>query len=159
MSVNIRSEDRRCVGDPSEGTRFSTGIRVDLMDADFLLEIGKIMHVGAVKYGEFNWRKGLNGEKGGVNHALQHLAEYMADKPCNYGHRETHLAQVAVNVMFEFHFERNRRLANEAAEAEMNARAQAKDNLEARLAVEYKGLSNEERRRLNKAIGVAKKKK
>ena len=93
------------------GKRFQTGIRMDLLDPDFLQEMGKIMHVGAVKYGDLNWKKGLSGEKGGLNHALQHLMQYMNKTPCDYGEREVHLAQVAVNAMFEYYFARKEREA------------------------------------------------
>lgn len=95
--------------DPQDGgaKRFDTGVRLDLLVPEFLVEMAKIMCVGAKKYGELNWKKGgLTGEKGGVNHALHHLLQYMADEPCDYGPRETHLAQVAVNAMFEFWYAR-----------------------------------------------------
>ncbi len=126
-------------------TRYSTGVRIDLVDPDFLVEMGKIMHVGAQKYGELNWKKGLSGEKGGVNHAFQHLTDYVADKPCDYGPRETHLAQVAINAMFEFHFERQRRLACQNAEAEMQRRADAREQEAQIMASKYAGLSRAER--------------
>ncbi len=128
-----------------EGTRYTTGVRMDLLDSDFITEMGKIMHVGAQKYGEFNWKKGLSGEKGGINHAFQHLADYNADKPCDYGPRETHLAQVAINAMFEFFFERGRRLANEAAKVEMQRKADERKHQADELARKYSGLSRSER--------------
>lgn len=83
--------------------RYDTGVRMDLLIPQFLIEMGKIMSVGEKKYGELNWQKGgLKGEKGGVNHALQHIMQYMNDDPCDYGPRHCHLAQVAVNAMFEW---------------------------------------------------------
>jgi hypothetical protein len=89
--------------------RFEVGVRMDLLYGDFLIEMGKIMSVGARKYGENNWRKpGLDGDKSGANHALCHLMEYLENKPNDYGPREMHLAQVAVNAMFEFYHYRLR---------------------------------------------------
>ncbi len=136
--------EQDCVSQVS-ATRFGTGVRMDLIDSDFLREMGYIMHVGAIKYGELNWKKGLQGEKGGINHAFQHLADYNADKPCDYGPRETHLAQVAVNAMFEFYFERQRRLANEAVEIEIQRKAGEKKRAADELAAQYSGLSKTER--------------
>lgn len=97
-------------------TRYDTGKRYDLLDPIFLGAMAHIMHVGAIKYGDKNWLKGLAGAKGGVNHAFAHLCEYMENVPNDYGHREMHLAQVAVNAMFEYHFALEQRLLNEACE-------------------------------------------
>ncbi len=90
--------------------RVECGCRLDLLDPDFLLAMAHIMAVGAKKYGEKNWQKpGLDGEHGGVNHALKHLMEYQAGVPNDYGPEELHMAQVAVNAMFEhFHCKRKR---------------------------------------------------
>lgn len=65
-----------------------------------------IMKVGADKYGALNWQKGLTGGKSGLNHALKHLNEYMQGTQNDYGPRSMHLAQVAVNCMFEAYFAR-----------------------------------------------------
>lgn len=94
-------------------TRYDVGVRMDLLDPTFLQEMGKIMSHGAKKYGELNWKKGLSGENGGLNHALIHLSQYQDGTPCDYGPPETHLAQVAVNAMFEFYFAREARLLEE----------------------------------------------
>jgi len=92
-----------------EQTRHPVDVRLDLLDPHFLQAMGQIMHVGAQKYGENNWQQGLSGCAGGVNHALKHLLEYQAGVPNDYGDEELHLAQVAVNAMFEFYFARQRR--------------------------------------------------
>ena len=93
--------------------RHPCGKRFDLLVPEFLEEMAKIMAVGVQKYGVDKWKGGLTWEHSGINHAMAHLLEYMQNAPCDYGPRETHLAQVAVNAMFEFHFERQRRLAKE----------------------------------------------
>lgn len=87
-----------------EAKRDDTGCRMDLLVPEFLEAMGHIMDVGAKKYGELNWKKGLPGTKSGLNHALKHLMEYMRKHPCDYGDLQMHLAQVAVNCMFEYWF-------------------------------------------------------
>lgn len=84
--------------------RLACGIRYDLLMPEFLQAMAEIMAVGAKKYGEKNWMKGLSGENSGVNHAMKHLIEYQKGTANDYGPRKMHLAQVAVNAMFEFHF-------------------------------------------------------
>ena len=98
---------------PKEATRFDTGCRLDLLEPDFLEAMGHIMYVGAKKYGVNNWKKGLPGEKSGHNHAMKHLLEFMQGVPNDYGPPEMHYAQVAINAMFQFFEERNKRLAVE----------------------------------------------
>jgi hypothetical protein len=112
-------------------TRFREGKRYDLLEADFLAAMAMIMDVGASKYGEHNWKKGLKGEKGGVNHALSHIIQYQQGAPNDYGPKEIHMAQVAINAMFEFHFCRQERMMKEADEViEANKKAvEAIDNL------------------------------
>lgn len=105
----------------NEATRYDTGKRYDLLDPIFLDAMAHIMHVGAIKYGDKNWLKGLAGAKGGINHAFAHLCEYLENTPCDYGPREMHLAQVAVNAMFEYHFAFEQRQLNEACEKRKKA--------------------------------------
>ncbi len=65
------------------------GVRFDLLVPEFLEAMAKIMAIGAKKYGDRNWEKGLTGENGGINHAMAHLSAYMANKPNDYGPRQT----------------------------------------------------------------------
>jgi hypothetical protein len=45
----------------SEGLRFNTGkSRVDLIPGDALLSLGEVFRVGAEKYSERNWEKGMS---------------------------------------------------------------------------------------------------
>ena len=97
--------------------RHPSGKRFDLLDPDFLEAMAKIMWEGERKYGPDNWKKGLSGENSGVNHGLAHMIEYMAGTKCDYGPREMHLAQVAVNAMFEYFHAKKARLEREGAEA------------------------------------------
>ena len=91
--------------------RHTCGKRFDLLDPDFIEARSKIMYAGEQKYGPDNWKKGLSGENSGVNHAFAHLCEYQQNTPCDYGPREMHLAQVAVNAMFEYYHSKKARLA------------------------------------------------
>lgn len=88
------------------GTRFGVDERFDLLVPEFLSAMAKIMHVGASKYSEDGWKRGLKGNKSGLNHAHKHLNEYQQGVPNDYGPRSMHLAQVAVNAMFEYYFAR-----------------------------------------------------
>ncbi len=92
----------------NDAKRYPVKTRFDLLDPEFLRDMALIMAVGADKYGDDNWKKGLTGMNGGINHAYGHLYDYQADLPNDYGPRYMHLAQVAVNAMFEAHFERER---------------------------------------------------
>ncbi len=73
-------------------------------DPDFIAQMAVIMGVGAKKYGPDMWKSGLTGANGGVNHALKHIVEYQNGTLNDYGHRSLHLAQAAVNLMFEAYF-------------------------------------------------------
>lgn len=99
----VKKEIDKCPPLETKAKRYSIGCRLDLLHPEFIEAMGTIMCVGASKYGERNWMKGLKGENGGVNHALKHLMEYMSGVKCDYGERKMHLAQVAVNAMFEFY--------------------------------------------------------
>lgn len=140
-----------------EGTRYPTGVRMDLITPEFLEAMGRIMFVGAQKYGDLNWQKGLSGEKGGVNHAFQHLAAYQAGIPNDYGPREMHLAQVAVNAMFEYHFERDRRIDRETENEKCAFEAEQKKNLATEMANLVSNLSSNDRRKMMKELGYSKK--
>ncbi len=54
----------------------ATPYRFDLIDAPALFEMAKVLHNGAQKYGENNWR-GIPVE-GQLNHVLQHVYAYLA---------------------------------------------------------------------------------
>lgn len=83
--------------------------RFDLLDPRFIDGMAHIMAIGAKKYGENKWQGGLTGVHSGLNHAHKHLNEYQADVPNDYGEREYHLYQTAVNCMFEAYFLRLQR--------------------------------------------------
>jgi Domain of unknown function (DUF5664) len=76
----------------------------------FLTDVAHILYVGAEKYGDKNWQKGLTGVNSGLNHAIKHYFEYEHDYPCDYGERRVHLAQVIVNLMFEWWLTRKKNL-------------------------------------------------
>jgi hypothetical protein len=86
-------------------TRQPVAVRFDLLDFEFLQALAHIAHVGAEKYGDRNWQKGLAGSKGGLNHAVKHIAEYQTGVLNDYGPRRLHLAQAAWNLMAEFYFD------------------------------------------------------
>ena len=67
--------------------------RFDLIPPEAMFKIAEILHEGAQKYGEENWR-GLN-YRTNLNHALQHIYGHLAgDKT------EDHLAHAACRILF-----------------------------------------------------------
>lgn len=83
--------------------------RFDLLDPAFVQAMAMIMGVGASKYGPENWKTGLTGANSGLNHALKHINEFQNGTPNDYGANDLHLAQAAVNLMFEAYFVRKAR--------------------------------------------------
>jgi hypothetical protein len=101
------------VEEKTGGKRKGCDIRFDLLEPEFITAMAHIMSVGAKKYGDYNWQKGLSGANGGINHAIKHLMEYQANTPNDYGPRKMHLVQVAVNAMFEFYYDGQREAKKE----------------------------------------------
>lgn len=76
---------------------------------DFIAGMSKICIYATEKYGSFDqYMDGpLEGEKSPVNHAFQHLANYVKDVPHDkFGTRADQLLAVAYNAMMEWEYER-----------------------------------------------------
>ena len=89
-----------------EPSRAAIGVRFDLIPGDALIEVAKVFSKGAAVHGDNNWRKArLKGDKGPINHAAKHLANYQAGIPDDDGpDRNIHLSHAIVNLMFELHY-------------------------------------------------------
>lgn len=58
------------------GSQSLIPVRFDLIDAKALFEMAKVLHTGAEKYGEDNWRLISINEH--LNHGLMHVYAYLA---------------------------------------------------------------------------------
>jgi hypothetical protein len=72
----------------------NAGLRLDLISWVALRRLGETLAEGAAKYGDHNWRFGID-QSNLINHALIHIHKY------NDGDRsEDHLAHAMCNLMF-----------------------------------------------------------
>ena len=79
--------------------------RVDLVEPLFVLDIGKVMGFGAVKYGDNNWKEGEGLKPDRVYAALQrHLLAYQGGELLDPESGMSHLAHAGCNLMMLHHF-------------------------------------------------------
>ena len=83
-----------------QGKKFDAGkLRYDLLPVDVLEEIVKIYSDGAVKYGEYNWSKGMSWSRPFA--ALQrHAWAFWKGEETDPDSGSPHLAHAIVNLMF-----------------------------------------------------------
>ena len=75
------------------GSQSHIPVRFDLIDGRALFEMAKVLHTGAVKYGEDNWR--LISIEDHLNHLLMHTYAYLAgDKT------DEHLSHILCRATF-----------------------------------------------------------
>lgn len=79
---------------------------VDLIDPEFLLEVAATLRLGAEKYAPFNWMKGMKWSRP-LAALFRHLFAWMRGEEHDPETGLSHLAHVAVNVMFLMNFQRN----------------------------------------------------
>jgi hypothetical protein len=80
--------------------------RVDLVDPEFITEIGYILRMGAEKYEEFNWIKGMAWSRPTAA-LFRHLGAWQRGEELDPESGFSHLAHVAANVMFLMNYQRN----------------------------------------------------
>lgn len=73
--------------------------RVDLIDSDFLEELGMVLKFGSEKYGPDNWRGGIKIRRI-IGAALRHLYAIMRNEDYDKESGLRHVAHLACNVMF-----------------------------------------------------------
>ena len=93
----------------AEAKRDKCGVRLDLIPADVLIELSKVLSTGAERYGEYNWQQSrLTGENGPINHALKHLLMYKDGIPDDEDPEgkdlNIHLRHALCNVVFELYY-------------------------------------------------------
>ncbi len=88
------------VGAEPKGLRYDAGKpRVDLIDPDFLLQVGAVLEAGARKYAERNWEKGMDWNKVYAS-MLRHMLKWQAGETNDDETGLHHMAHVACNAMF-----------------------------------------------------------
>lgn len=106
--LNMLIEVLTC--DENAGMVVKAAPGLKFVDPIFLVEMARVLAFGALKYGADNWRHAPVEEAGTIyseamlRHVMQHLKGNMHSNDDLY-----HLAQVAVNAMFLFYFERYKR--------------------------------------------------
>lgn len=83
-----------------EGKKFDDGkVRVDLLPSESLFEVAKVLGFGADKYGEHNWRKGMEWSR--IYAAAQrHMMKWNAGETHDEESGHNHLAHACVNLLF-----------------------------------------------------------
>jgi hypothetical protein len=74
--ASAASPDTPTVTNESGGSQSDIPVRFDLIDARALFEMAKVLHDGAAKYGEDNWR--LIPINDHLNHLMMHVNAYLA---------------------------------------------------------------------------------
>ena len=83
--------------------------RLELIEPEFVLGIGKVLSFGAEKYEAFNWQKGNSEEdqlriKGAM---LRHMMAYIGGEETDPETGISHLHHISANGMFLDYFDRN----------------------------------------------------
>lgn len=92
---NTQQKNLRCVG-----KKFDDGkLRVDLLPSEALFEVAKVLTFGAGKYGEHNWRQGIEWSR--VYAAAQrHMMKWNAGQTYDDETGINHLAHACANLLF-----------------------------------------------------------
>jgi hypothetical protein len=82
------------------GKKFDEGkLRVDLLPSEAMFEVAKVLTFGAQKYGEHNWRGGIEWSR--VYAATQrHLMKWNSGETYDEETGISHLAHACANIMF-----------------------------------------------------------
>lgn len=72
----IAGVDAPTITNDQGGSQSLIPVRFDLIDAKALFEMAKVLHTGAEKYGEDNWR--LISVNDHINHGIMHAYAYLA---------------------------------------------------------------------------------
>lgn len=83
-----------------EGLRFNTGkSRIDLAPADAMFHVGKVLAMGAEKYDEHNWEKGMPYSKV-ISSLERHLAKWKAGEDLDEESGLHHIDHLMCNALF-----------------------------------------------------------
>ena len=91
-------KDTEMVVNCEGGKQSHVPYRMDLVPPEAILEVGKVLSQGAVKYGENNWKLIKTNEH--INHAISHLYAYLAGDMS-----DEHLAHATCRLLFALDIE------------------------------------------------------
>ena len=109
--VEQLSYDAKSVPPPinnEDKTHIMAASGVQYLSADFITEMARVLAFGAEKYGANNWMQAPRAEARDIylNALLRHVLAYAkGDRRCDKD-GQYHLAQIAVNAMFLFYFDK-----------------------------------------------------
>lgn len=84
----------------AEGLKYDQDkARVDLLDPDFLEDVGRVLGFGAQKYAAHNWRSGINISRL-CGSTLRHLLAIMRGEDTDPESGLSHTAHLGCNAMF-----------------------------------------------------------
>ena len=99
-----------------QGAKFDAGkIRLDLIDPEFELSLGRVLTKGAEIHGEYSWQTLPNAEIRYLAALKRHVNAIARGELIDPASGEFHAAHVAVNAMFLEHFQRQLKKAETAA--------------------------------------------
>jgi hypothetical protein len=91
----------------SQGTKFDQGKpRISLLSSDAIIEVAKVATMGAEKYDDHNWRKGMKWSRL-MDAAERHLLKYNKGDRIDDESNLSHLTHVAWNIMALIDYEIN----------------------------------------------------
>jgi len=91
-----------------DGKKFDEGkARISLLSSDAILEVAKVATMGAQKYDDHNWRKGMKWSRL-MDAAERHLLAYNKGDRVDKESKLSHLAHVAWNIMALIDYEINK---------------------------------------------------
>ena len=99
LSTDAKNEDE---------THIMAASGVQHLSADFITEMARVLAFGAEKYGANNWKQAPRAEARDIylNALLRHVLAYAQGNQCCAKDGQYHLAQIAVNAMFLFYFDK-----------------------------------------------------
>lgn len=92
----------------SDGMKFDTGKnRLDLVEPEFIENVGKVLTFGAEKYAPNNWQKVEDPVDRYYAATLRHLLAWRRGEKIDPESGLNHLSHVATNIMFLMHFDKD----------------------------------------------------
>ena len=99
LSTDAKNEDE---------THIMAASGVSYLRADFIVEMARVLAFGAEEHGSDNWKKAPESEARDIylNALLRHALAYAKGNQHCVKDGQYHLAQIAVNAMFLFYFDK-----------------------------------------------------
>lgn len=90
------------------GTKFDDGKEpLDLIPAEALFEISRVLEAGKQKYGRANWAKGIAVSRL-IAASLRHIYKFLAGEDTDPETKTSHLANASCNLIFALWMLKNR---------------------------------------------------